>query len=310
MARIAVLSISPGLSRSYAVMLVTPHLEIASGEQAQGQGRWTIPCTHGDCGGVWGHCYLHVTCSRQGTMYCEMVRDCGWTHPAVGHFWQTGKCWAQRKDWKIMGERSSVFLKDGQKEMRIAAVRNLKRITPWTALGVMSSSNLTQWHGCHGIQPFTAQGRGEQHARNSCREYMGLMGRGREERCSHTTQDLQTYASRLVDRLIFGWGRWTLEEKTEENTRQWRMKNRFPEGRAILSTWPAAHIRTEAHGNRKGQQTLWCCEHQSQDKNRLIWVKRMDLFYLLIISCYLYWLGLGNQEMLLFFKHYCIIMGY
>lgn len=89
MARIAVLSISPGLSRNYAVMLVTPHLEIASGEQAQGQGEQShvlmetvegsegtatcmspaagkAPCTVRWSETVDGHILLLVTSDRQG----------------------------------------------------------------------------------------------------------------------------------------------------------------------------------------------------------------------------------------------------
>lgn len=77
---------------------------------------------------------------------------------------------------------------------------------------------------------------------------------GEGKKGSHTTQDLQTYASRLFDRQMFEWGRWTLEEKTEENTRQWRMKNRFPEGRGILRTWSAAHTRTEAMETERGNK--------------------------------------------------------
>jgi len=44
----------------------------------------------------------------------------------------------------------------------------------------------------------------------------------------HTTQDLQTCTSRLLDRQIFGWGRWRIpEEDTVENISQWMRKYRF-----------------------------------------------------------------------------------
>lgn len=79
-------------------------------------------------------------------------------------------------------------MKDGEEEMRTAAVRNRKRMTPCAVVEIMSSSNLTQWHGCCcEIPPFTAQGRGKWYARNSCSEYMGLMGKGRKV-FSHNTR--------------------------------------------------------------------------------------------------------------------------
>lgn len=264
MARVAVLSISPGLSRSHAAMLVIPHLKIASEEQVYIQGRQAIPRAHlwlcrGSESSLSPACHA-ILLQQVDTVCCEMVRDCGQTPPAFGHSWQTGNRWAQRMD---QGRRGFYLLQGWRRESEDSSSEKTQRssvtirMTPWAAMEIMLFSKLTKQHGCyHEIPQFTAQGRGKLSARNSYNQYMDLMGKGtkvlyrKHKIYRHMHQDC------LIDRSLDEEGEGQLKKRLRKTLARGGGRISLPQGRWVQRTWPAAHTRTEAMATERDTNPL------------------------------------------------------
>lgn len=132
---------------------------------------------------------------------------------------------------------------------------------------------------------------------------------GREERCSHTTQDLQTHAPRLIDRFLDEEGEGHLKKQLQKTpaSRGWR----FPRGKGDTEDSPGCSHKDRISGNWKGHKPSVAVNTRARTRIGWFGLRRCTTFHhFLLSSNFICRLGLGDQEMLLFFKHYCIIMGY